>query len=108
MSCFDKGKGPASLDEQSLYASLDGDLTAFQRFPDVRNQSIAHRYGPQGPVRSPVSDKAASTPDSATKRSKSPAAPTLARSASQAPRAPELRAQAGEPGRRGSRLAVPR
>ena len=46
MSCFDKDKGPVSLDAQSLYASLNGGLTAFQWFLDVRNQSIAHRYGP--------------------------------------------------------------
>ena len=46
VSCFDKDKGHVYLDAQSLYGSIDGALAAFQWFCDVRNQSIAHRYGP--------------------------------------------------------------
>ena len=46
VSCFDKDNGQAFLDEQSLYGSIDGALPAFQWFYNVRNQSIAHRYGP--------------------------------------------------------------
>ena len=46
VSCFDKDKGHVYLDEQSLYGSIDGALAAFQWFCGVRNQSIAHRYGP--------------------------------------------------------------
>ena len=46
VSCFDKDKSHVHLDEQSLYGSIDGALAAFQWFCDVRNQSIAHRYGP--------------------------------------------------------------
>ena len=46
VSCFDKDNGHAFLDEQSLYGSIDGALAAFQWFYNVRNHSIAHRYGP--------------------------------------------------------------
>ena len=46
VSCFDKDKGHVCLDAQSLYGSIDGALAAFQWFYNVRNQSIAHRYGP--------------------------------------------------------------
>lgn len=46
VSCFDKDKGHVCLDAQSLYGSVDGALAAFQWFYTVRNQSIAHRYGP--------------------------------------------------------------
>ena len=46
VSCFDKDNGHVFLDAQSLYGSLDGALAAFQWFYNVRNQSIAHRYGP--------------------------------------------------------------
>ena len=45
-SCFNTDKGHVYLDAQSLYGSMDGALAAFQWFYDVRNQSIAHRYGP--------------------------------------------------------------
>ena len=46
VSCFDKDKGHVYLDAQSLYGSMEGALAAFQWFYNVRNQSIAHRYGP--------------------------------------------------------------
>ena len=46
ISCFDTDKGHVYLDAQSLYGSMDGALAAFQWFYDVRNQSIAHRFGP--------------------------------------------------------------
>ena len=46
VSCFDKDKGHVYLDAQSLYGSMEGALEAFQWFCNVRNQSIAHRYGP--------------------------------------------------------------
>ena len=46
VSCFDKDNGHVYLDEQSLYGSIDGALAAFQWFYNVRNKSIAHRYGP--------------------------------------------------------------
>ena len=46
VSCFDKDKGHVYLDAQSLYGSMEDALEAFQWFCNVRNQSIAHRYGP--------------------------------------------------------------
>ena len=46
VSCFDKDKGRVFLDEELLYGSIDGAPAAFRWFHDVRNQSIAHRYGP--------------------------------------------------------------
>ena len=46
VSCFDKENGQVYLDEQSLYCSIDRALEAFQWFYNMRNNSIAHRYGP--------------------------------------------------------------
>ena len=46
LSCFDQDKGHVYLDAQSLYGSMEGALEAYQWFYNVRNQSIAHRYGP--------------------------------------------------------------
>lgn len=46
VSCFDKENGRVCLDAQSLYGSIEGALGAFQWFYNVRNSSIAHRYGP--------------------------------------------------------------